>query len=72
MLIWNIFGVDYCCIVNGISEIAAVNLLRNVDFSEKSRLYIIYSKNIINYKNRNLKIFLIIYKSGSKNYNVWQ
>ena len=28
--ILNIGGVDYCCIINGISKIVAVNLLQNL------------------------------------------
>ena len=34
--ILNIRGVDYCCIINGISKNEAVNLLQNADLNEKS------------------------------------
>ena len=34
--ILNIHGVGYRCIVNGISNSEVVNLLQNVDLSEKS------------------------------------
>ena len=32
----NIHGVDYRCIINGISKTEAVSLLQNVDLNEKS------------------------------------
>ena len=34
--ILNICGIDYRCIVNGISKSKAVNLIQNADLSEKS------------------------------------
>ena len=34
--ILNINGIDFPCIINGISKSEAVNLLQNVDLSEKS------------------------------------
>ena len=36
IVILNIRGIDYRCIINEISESEAVNLLQNVDLSEKS------------------------------------
>ena len=33
----NICGVDYCCIINGISKSEAVGLLTNASLNEKSR-----------------------------------
>ena len=35
--ILNIRGVDYRCIINRISETEAVNLLQNVDLTEKRK-----------------------------------
>ena len=32
----NIQGIDYCCIIVGISKSEAMNLLKNVDLSKKS------------------------------------
>ena len=32
----NIYGVDYCCIINGIGKSKAGYLFKNVDLSEKS------------------------------------
>ena len=37
--ILNIYGVDYCCIINGIGKSKAVYLFKNVDLSEKSGIY---------------------------------
>ena len=33
----NIKCSDYCCIISGISKNAAINLMQNVDLTEKSR-----------------------------------
>ena len=35
--ILNIHGVDYRCIIHGISKIEAMGLLRNANLNEKSR-----------------------------------
>ena len=32
----NIQGVDYCCIIDGISKSEAINLMQNIDLTEKS------------------------------------
>ena len=32
----NINGIDYCCIINGISKSKAINLLQNADLIKKS------------------------------------
>ena len=32
-----IHGVDYCCIISGISKNEAINLLKNSDLTEKGR-----------------------------------
>ena len=37
--ILNIYGADYCCIINGIGKSKAVYLFKNVDLSEKSGIY---------------------------------
>ena len=34
--ILNICGVDYCCIINGVCKIDAINLLKNADLTKKS------------------------------------
>ena len=34
--ILNINSVDYCCIINGISKIEAINLLKHADLAEES------------------------------------
>ena len=33
----NIKGADYCCIISGISKSEAINLMQNIDLTEKSR-----------------------------------
>ena len=35
--ILNIHGIDYRCIINGISKSEAINLIKNIDLSEKSK-----------------------------------
>ena len=37
--ILNNHGVDYCCIINGISKCEAIYLLENADLSKKSDHY---------------------------------
>ena len=32
--ILNIKGVDYCCIISGISKSEAINLMQNIDLTE--------------------------------------
>ena len=34
--ILNIKGADYCCIISGISKSEAINLMQNIDLTEKS------------------------------------
>ena len=34
----NIHGVDYRCIISGISKSEAVNLMQNIDLTEKSEI----------------------------------
>ena len=41
--ILNVKGSYYCCIISGISKNDAINLMSNVDFTEKSR--ILYKNN---------------------------
>ena len=36
--ILNINGADYCCIISGIGKSEAINVMPNIDFSEKSIL----------------------------------
>ena len=36
--ILDIYGVDYCCIISRISNSEAINLMQNVDLTEKSRI----------------------------------
>ena len=38
IVILNIKGSDYCCIISGISENEAINLIQNIDLTEKSRV----------------------------------
>ena len=49
--ILNIKGSDYCCIISLISKNEAINLLQNVDLTEKVEHYI---KKVENYE---LKIY---------------
>ena len=37
--ILNIWGVDYRCIINGISKSDGVNVLQNTDMTEKEEYY---------------------------------
>ena len=37
--ILNINGADFHCIINGISKSEAINLLQNINLSEKSRTF---------------------------------
>ena len=37
--IWNIKGSDYCCIIRGISKNKTINLMQNIDFTEKAEHY---------------------------------
>ena len=41
--ILNFKGADYCCIISGITKSEAINLMKNFDLAEKSR--------ILKYKN---------------------
>ena len=41
--ILNVNGADYCCIISGITKSEAINLMKNFDLAEKSR--------ILKYKN---------------------
>ena len=34
--ILNMQGVDYCCIIDGISKSETINLMQNIDLTEKS------------------------------------
>ena len=52
--ILNNHGVDYCCIINGISKCEAIYLLENADLSKKSDHYETW-------------IFIITYKRWKKN-----
>ena len=35
--ILSIKGANYCCIISGTSKNEAINLMKNIDFNEKSR-----------------------------------
>ena len=37
IVILNIKGSDYCCIISGISESEAINLIQNIDLTKKRR-----------------------------------
>ena len=37
IVILNIKGANCCCIISGISKIEAMNLMENIDLTEKSR-----------------------------------
>ena len=54
----NIKGSDYCCIIGRISKNEAMNLMENTNLTAESRIL----------QN---KIFVIIYKNGYRNFNVW-
>ena len=45
IVIFNIKGSDYRCIISGISKNEAVNLMKNIDFTKKAEHYKIY-KNV--------------------------
>ena len=49
--ILNIKGSDYCCIVRLIGKNEAINLMQNVDLTEKSRTLSNIKKLIFVYKN---------------------
>ena len=44
--ILNIFGVDYLCVIFGVSISEAINLLRNADLREKKWIIVKYEKKI--------------------------
>ena len=50
IVVLNINGVNYCCIINGISKSEALNLMQNTDLIKKAEHYKI-QKLIITYKN---------------------
>ena len=33
----NIKSADYCCIIRGVSKTEAINLIQNIDLTEKSK-----------------------------------
>ena len=35
--ILNIRGADYCCVIRGISKSETINLMQNIDLTEKNR-----------------------------------
>ena len=37
--ILNIKGVDYCCIISGVSKGEAINLMQNIDLTKKAEHY---------------------------------
>ena len=43
--ILNINGADYRCVIAGTSKIEVINLMQNIDFSEKKQNIIKYKKN---------------------------
>ena len=57
--ILNIKGADYRCIISGISKPEAINLMQNADLTKKAEHY-------------NTEKLIIIYKNGSRNFNVWR
>ena len=56
--IWNIQGVDYRFIISGISKSEAINLMQYIDLTEESGT--LWNIN-----------FIITYKNGERNLNVW-
>ena len=60
--ILNIKGSDYCFIISLISKTEAINLLQNVDWTEKGEHY----KKVENYKLKIL-IFESIYRNEKNN-----
>ena len=58
----NICGVNYCCIINGISKNDAVNLLHNPDLAEERRVL----------KDKKIKKLITIDKMSKEIiYNLW-
>ena len=47
----NVNDADYHCIISGISKIEAINLLQNIDLTQKKGNNIKHAKFIITYKN---------------------
>ena len=54
--ILNIKGADYRCIISGIGKPEAINLMQNADLTKKA----------------NTEKLIIMYKNGSRNFNVWR
>ena len=68
IVILNIKGSDYRCIICLNSKNEAINLRQNTDCGKKVEHY----KKVENYKLRKtIKIFESIYKSGEKDYKIW-
>ena len=63
--ILNIKGSDYRCIISLISKNVAINLMQNVDLTEKSGTF-----KLENLK-WNIKIFESMYINGKYNYKIW-
>ena len=59
IVILNIHGADYCCIISGISKSEAIRLLQKADLNEKCRALLI------------IKIIYKVYKKWIKKYKVW-
>ena len=49
IVILDIKGADYCYIINKISKIEAINLLKNFDLTEKSGTLFIKHKHLLSY-----------------------
>ena len=49
--ILEIHGVEYHCVINGISKSEAINLMQNIDLSEKSGTLQFIKKIFFMYKN---------------------
>ena len=56
--ILKIKNVDYLCIITGISKIEAINLMKNIDLTEKSRISLKH-KNLLSYIKVGKNIFML-------------
>ena len=52
-------NADYCCIINGISKSKAINLMQNIDLTEKSKTFMKLSSTFQIYQKLMPKITLV-------------
>ena len=52
-------NADYCCIINGISKSKAINLMQNIDLTEKSKTFMELSSTFQIYQKLMPKITLV-------------